>query len=158
MLTKTIKYKDFNGQDKVKNFYFNLSKSELAEMDLVEKAGIEQTIKKMINEDDRENIVKLFKKLVLRAYGVKSADGERFEKSDELRAAFEQHPAYDVLFMELISSEKAMSDFINAVVPSEVSEAAAKNKKSIDEIMGYDSVLGDNEEKKDAEVVPFENK
>lgn len=158
MLTKTIKYKDFNGQDKVKNFYFNLSKSELAEMDLVEKAGIEQTIKKMINEDDRENIVKLFKKLVLRAYGVKSADGERFEKSDELRAAFEQHPAYDVLFMELISSEKAMSDFINAVVPSEVSEAAAKNKKSIDEIMGYDSVLGDNEEKKDVEVGPFENK
>ena len=57
MLTKTIKYKDFNGQEKVKNFYFNLSKSELAEMDLVEKAGIEQTIKKMINEDDRENIV-----------------------------------------------------------------------------------------------------
>ena len=156
MLTKTIKYKDFNGQEKVKNFYFNLSKSELAEMDLVEKAGIEQTIKKMINEDDRENIVKLFKKLVLRAYGVKSADGERFEKSDELRAAFEQHPAYDVLFMELISSEKAMSDLINAVVPSEVSEAAAKNKKSIDEIMGYDAVL--NEEKKEAEVVPFENK
>ena len=49
-----------------------------------------------------------------------------------------------------------MSDFINAVVPSEVSEAAAKNKKSIDEIMGYDAVL--NEEKKEAEVVPFENK
>ena len=156
MLTKTIKYKDFNGQEKVKNFYFNLSKSELAEMDLVEKAGIEQTIKKMINEDDRENIVKLFKTLVLRAYGVKSADGERFEKSDELRAAFEQHPAYDILFMELISSEKAMSDFINAVVPSEVSEAAAKNKKSIDEIMGYDTVQ--NDEKTAAEVVPFENK
>ena len=152
MLTKTIKYKDWNGVDKVKNFYFNLSKSELAEMDLVEKAGIEQTIKKMINEDDRENIVKLFKGLVLKAYGVKSADGERFEKSDEIRAAFEQHPAYDILFMELISSEKSMADFINAVVPSEVSEAASKNHRSIDEIMGYD--LPD----KLAEVVPFENK
>lgn len=156
MLTKTIKYKDFNGVEKTKNFYFNLSKSELSEMDLVEKAGIEQTIKKMINEDDRENIVKLFKSIVLKAYGIKSADGERFEKSDEIRAAFEQHPAYDILFMELISSEKAMSDFINAVVPSEVSEAAAKNKKSIDEIMGYDKP--DNAEEQQAEVVPFENK
>lgn len=153
MLTKTIKYKDWNGVEKVKNFYFNLSKSELAEMDLVEKAGIEQTIKKMINEDDRENIVKLFKGLVLKAYGVKSADGERFEKSDEIRAAFEQHPAYDILFMELISSEKSMADFINAVVPADVSEAASKNHRSIDEIMGYDTA-----EKSEADVVPFENK
>lgn len=155
MLTKTIKYTDFNGQNKVKNFDFHLSKAELAEMDLVEKAGIEQTIKKMINEDDRENIVKLFKGLVLKSYGVRSADGERFEKSDAIREAFEQHPAYDILFMELISSEKAMSDFINAVVPSEVSEAAAKNKKTIDEIMGYDSVTKSEES---ADVVPFENK
>ena len=138
MLTKAITYTDFNGNRKTKNFYFNLTKTELAKMELTNKAGMEETIKQMINEDDREKIVDLFESLVLGAVGEKSADGERFEKSDEIRAAFQQHPAYDILFMELISSSKAMADFINAIIPADVSENASKNKRSLNDVMGYE--------------------
>lgn len=140
MLTKAITYTDYNGNKKTKNFYFNLTKTELAKMELLNKAGMEETIKQMINEDDREKIVSLFESLVLGAVGEKSADGERFEKSDEIRAAFQQHPAYDVLFMELISNSKSMADFINAIVPAEVSEGAKNNKRTINDVMGYEVI------------------
>ena len=150
MLTKAITYTDFNGNKKTKNFYFNLTKTELAKMELTNKAGMEETIKQMINEDDREKIIALFEGIVLGAVGEKSADGERFEKSDEIRAAFQQHPAYDILFMELISSSKAMSDFINAVIPADVSENAKNNKRNLNDVMGYEVIP----EQTEAEIKP----
>lgn len=155
MLTKAIKYVDFNGNEKTKNFYFHLSKTEIAEMDLVERAGLEGIIKQMINTDDRAAILNMFKGIVLKSYGVPSADGERFEKSEELRHAFEQHPAYDILFMELISSEKAMADFINSIVPSDVAENAKNNKKTINDLMGYE-VIPEKKDTEPANVVPMD--
>ena len=144
MLTKAITYTDYNGNKKTKNFYFNLTRTELAKMELTTKAGIEETIKQMVNEDDREKIIELFESIVLGAIGEKSADGEYFNKSEEIRERFVNHPAYDILFMELISSSKSMSDFINAVVPADIAEAAEKNKKSINEVMGYEVVPENN--------------
>ena len=144
MLTKAITYVDYNGNKKTKNFYFNLTRTELAKMELTNKAGMLETIKQMINSDDREEIINLFEKIVLGAYGEKSADGEEFLKSDAIREKFVNHPAYDVLFMELISSDKSMSDFINAVVPSDIAESAKDNKKSINDVMGYEVIPQDN--------------
>lgn len=144
MLTKAITYVDYNGNKKTKNFYFNLTRTELAKMELTNKAGMLETIKQMINEDDREKIINLFETIVLGSYGEKSADGEEFLKSPEIVAKFTAHPAYDVLFMELISSDKSMSDFINAVVPSDIAESAKDNKKSINDVMGYEVIPQNN--------------
>lgn len=143
MLTKAITYTDYNGNKKTKNFYFNLTRTELAKMELTNKAGMEETIKQMINEDDREKIINLFETLVLGSVGEKSADGERFEKSDKIRQDFVNHPAYDILFMELISDSKSMSDFINAILPSDLVEATKSNTKTINDIMGYEVVPDD---------------
>ena len=145
MLTKAITYVNYNGEKKTKNFYFHLSKTELAKMELTNKAGMLETIKQMVNEDDREKIIGLFEKIVLGAIGEKSADGESFMKSPEITAKFVAHPAYDVLFMELISNDKAMADFINAIVPSDISEAAQKNDKTLNDLMGYE-VIPDKKE------------
>ena len=150
MLTKAITYVDYNGNKKTKNFYFNLTRTELAKMELTNKAGMLETIKQMVNEDDREKIINLFETIVLGAYGEKSADGEEFLKSPEIVAKFTAHPAYDVLFMELISSDKSMSDFINAVVPADIAESAKDNKKSINDVMGYEVIPQNN-------IIPINN-
>lgn len=144
MLTKAITYVDYNGNKKTKNFYFNLTKTELAKMELLNKAGMEETIKAMINEDDREKIIGLFESIVLGAVGEKSADGEHFVKSDQIRQDFVNHPAYDVLFMELISDSKSMANFINAVVPVDIADSAKNSKKNINLMMGYEVVPEDN--------------
>ena len=145
MLTKAITYTNYNGEKRTKNFYFNLTATELAKMEIVEKAGLEETIKKMINEDDRAKILQLFDSIVLGSVGEKSADGETFIKNDKIREDFKNHPAYDVLFMELLNSD-AMADFIQKVIPQNISAEMKKNpNKNLNEIMGY-------------EVIPEENK
>jgi len=147
MYTKTITYENYNGEKRTKNFYFNLTRTELAKMELTNKAGMEATIKQMVNEDDRAKIIELFEKIVLGAYGEKSSDGEEFLKSPEIVAKFVAHPAYDVLFMELISSDKAMADFINAIIPQDLAGQVKDNKKSLNDIMGYEVIPGPGSEK-----------
>lgn len=143
MLTKAITYTNYNGEKRTKNFYFNLTATELAKMEIVEKAGLEETIKQMINEDDRAKILQLFDSIVLGAVGEKSADGETFVKNDKIREDFKNHPAYDILFMELLNSE-AMADFISKVIPQNIAEEMKKSpNKNINEIMGYEVVPED---------------
>lgn len=117
MLKKTIKYTDYNGVEREEEFYFNLSKAELVELDLRQAGGFEAYVKRLTKTEDRDEIVDLFKKIVGMAYGEKSDDGRRFIKSKELTEAFEQTEAYSELFMELISSEEAAAQFINGVIP-----------------------------------------
>lgn len=141
MLMKAITYEDFNGEKKTKNFYFHLSKFELTKMQYQEDGGIQNYLKKMIESNDTKEIFNFFEKFVLACYGERSADGEEFLKTDEIRRKFQCHPAYDVLMMEFISGgDKAMADFINAVVPKDVAEHISKAdlKTESEKLIGFD--------------------
>lgn len=118
MLKKTIKYTDYNGVERNEDFYFNLSKAELMEMELSTTGGLTEMIKKIVKTQDAPAIIKIFKELVLKAYGVKSDDGKRFIKSDELRAEFSQTEAYSELFMELATNAEAAAVFVNGIIPA----------------------------------------
>lgn len=122
MLKKTIKYKDFNGNEREEDFYFNLMQSEIAELELSTVGGFTESIQKIIQTQDGPEIIKQFKKIILKSYGEKSADGKRFIKSDELSEAFSQTNAYSELFMELATDDEAASAFINAIVPDELKQ------------------------------------
>ena len=122
MLKKTIEYTDFNGVKRKEDFYFNLSKAELMEMELGVTGGMKQLLERIIQADDMPKLMKEFKDLILRSYGEKSADGKRFIKSKELSDAFSQTEAYSELFMELITDEKAAAAFANGIVPKELAD------------------------------------
>lgn len=117
MLKKTITYTDYNGVERKEDFYFNLSKAEVTEMELSTEGGLAERIQKIVAAQDAPSIIKIFKKLILDAYGEKSPDGKRFVKSKELSDAFAQTEAYSNLIMELAVDAKAASDFVNGIVP-----------------------------------------
>lgn len=118
MLVKTIKYVDYDGNEREEKFYFNLSKAELAEMELSYEGGMKKHLERMIDEKDNRRLVEHFKNIILGSYGVKSEDGKRFIKSDELSTSFSQTEAYSNLFLELLSSETdAAANFINGIIP-----------------------------------------
>lgn len=117
MLKKTIKYIDYDGNERTEDFYFNLSKAEIAEMEMSEYGRLSNLLKKIVQEKDTKRIIEMFKDLILRSYGEKSQDGKRFVKNQELRDAFSQTEAYSELFMELGSNAEAAAAFVNAVVP-----------------------------------------
>lgn len=129
MLKKTVTYDDYNGVERTEDFYFNLSKAELLEMELGTSGGLAEMIRKIVAAQDAPAIIKVFKDLVLKAYGEKSADGKRFIKSPELSEAFSQTEAYSQIFMELATDDKKAAEFVNGIVPAGMAEAANNGVK-----------------------------
>lgn len=118
MLKRTLTYTDYDGNERTEDFYFNLTKAELAEMQMSESGGLAKMLQKIVAEKDNKRIVEIFKNLVLMAYGEKSPDGRRFIKNQELRDSFSQTEAYSDLFMELAENAEAAAAFVNGVTPN----------------------------------------
>jgi hypothetical protein len=117
MLKKTLTYTDYEGVERKEDFYFNLNKAELLEMELSEKGGVQKLVERLIAEEDSKRIIELFKDLILKACGVKSPDGKRFIKTPEIRDAFSQSEAYVELFMELATNSDSAVAFVNGIMP-----------------------------------------
>ena len=118
MLKKTVTYVDYNGMERTEDFYFNLSKAEVAEMELSVEGGFSKMLEEIVASKDNVRIVNLFKQMVLKAYGEKSQDGRRFVKSEEISQAFAQTEAYREIFMELALNTDAAAAFVNGIMPA----------------------------------------
>lgn len=137
MLKKTIKYTDYNGVERTEDFYFNLTKAEIMEMEMSTAGGLGETIQRIVNAQDMPALIKIFKDLILRAYGEKSPDGKRFVKSEDLKNEFAQTEAYSQLFMELATDTDSASKFVNGIIPSDVSAEIAKSGANIESLQNF---------------------
>ena len=128
MIKKTVTYTDYNEVERTENFYFNLSKAEVMEMEMSTEGGMAESIQKIVDAKDAPAIIRVFKDLVLKAYGVKSDDGRRFMKTkpDGTRYADDfKETAYSQIFMELATDADAAAKFINGIVPADLAQKAA---------------------------------
>ena len=116
MIKKTIKYVDYDGNEREESFYFNLTESEILEMEFSTTGGLTQMIEKIVETKDSTRIMSIFKEILLKSYGEKSPDGRRFIKSPELSTEFAQTPAYNKLFMELATDAEKASEFVNGLI------------------------------------------
>ena len=126
MRKETITYTDYEGVERTEDFYFNLNKAEVMEMQLTTDGTLTKLIEKIIAEKNVPKIVEIFKQLILKSYGEKSLDGKRFVKSEELTREFTQTEAYSELFMKLSTDADAAANFINGIVPRDLMEQANK--------------------------------
>ena len=117
MLKKTIKYTDYDGNEREEDFYFNLNKAEVTEMELSKQGGLSEYIKRIVAAQDAPLLIELFKELICKSYGEKSLDGKRFVKSKELTEEFTQTEAYAELFVELASNAEEATKFVNGIMP-----------------------------------------
>ena len=122
MLKKTITYSDYNGVERTEDFYFNLTKAELMEMEMMTPGGMADMIKNIVKAQDTPSIMKIFKEIITKSYGEKSLDGKRFIKNAQLTEEFTQTEAYSQLFMELATDADAAAAFIAGIVPKDISE------------------------------------
>lgn len=127
MIKKTIKFTDYDGNERSDDYYFNFTKAEVVEMEASETGGMKKMLESIIKANDTKRIIEVFKDMIQKSYGVKSPDGKRFIKNKEVLDDFMQTEAYSELFMELATNEQAAIAFVNGIFPKEYSEAAAKN-------------------------------
>lgn len=129
MLSKTIKYTDFNGTEREETFYFNLTQAELMEMQMSVSGGFSETLQKIVETKDLPQLMTTFKEIIKKSYGEKSPDGRYFLKTDNeghlLFNKFEQSAAYSVLFTELATNDEAASEFVSGVIPAEAATKIA---------------------------------
>lgn len=124
MIKETITFEDYNGVTRTEDFHFNLTKAEVMEMEMSQHGGMAEMIQRIVAEQNAPAIIKIFKELVLKAYGKKSDDGRRFIKNEQLREEFSQTEAYSQLFMKLATDADAAAKFVNGIMPADLADAA----------------------------------
>lgn len=125
-----ITFKDYDGDTHTENFYFNLNKAEVLELQVSQKGGLAKYIREIIKEKDFGTLCNMWKGIILKAYGKKSEDGRRFIKSEELSKEFEQTEAFVELFTKLALDAKAAAEFMNKIVPEDL--AVDLNEMNLD--------------------------
>lgn len=120
MVKKTITYTDYDGNERTEDFRFNLSKAEYVMFENSVIGGMSKEIERAMAMQNGPRILEIFKDLVDRSYGVKTADGRRFMKSPELLQEFRETEAYVNLFMELVTDPEAGKAFLRGVSPSDM--------------------------------------
>ena len=122
MLIKTIEYTDYNGTPRKEAFLFNLTKSELMKMELGTSGGYAEKLQAIVDANEGPEIMRIFEEIILKAYGRKSEDGKRFEKSKAISEEFSQTAAYDQLLMELLTDSDKAANFINELIPEDLKQ------------------------------------
>lgn len=122
MIKETITYTDYNGVERKEDFYFNLTKAEIMEMEMSTQGGLAEMIQRIVAAQDQPAIIKIFKDLIIKAYGVKSPDGKRFIKNEDVVNEFVQTEAYSQMFMKLATDADAAAKFVNGIVPADMAK------------------------------------
>lgn len=126
MLKESVTYIDYNENERTDELYFNLTDAEVMELELSTPGGLAGMINRVVAAQDQPTIIKIFKDFILKAYGVKSPDGKRFIKNEEVRAEFEQSEAYSILFMRLATDANYAAKFVNGIISAEKRQAIAQ--------------------------------
>lgn len=136
MLIKTITYTDFDGAQRTEKHHFNFTKAEMIDYETMYKkdGGVIKYLTFLVENEKEYELMQAFKELILRSYGERTANG-RFIKNQEIRDAFAASEAYSELFMEVCSSQKAATDFINGLFSAipEVKKALEDGTIKMDE-------------------------
>lgn len=117
MIKWPITYTDYNGETRTEDFYFNLNKAEVMEMNLQHNGTYKQYLERIVEQRDGAKMAEIFRNIILKSYGEKTSDGKRFIKSKQLSEEFQQTEAYSELYMQLLTDEKAAPKFIEGVMP-----------------------------------------
>lgn len=140
MLKKTIKYTDYNGVERTEDFLFNLTKAEIMDMQMGTAGGLADMIASLVRSQNMPEIIRIFKNIILKAYGEKSADGKRFVKTgpngESLGQQFSETEAFSILYMELATDSKAAAKFVNGIIPADMEVSEAKQNEVMKELFG----------------------
>lgn len=135
MFSKTIKYKDFNGKDQEKVFWFHLSNAKLAMLSA--DGGLKAWADEMMRQQDPVAILDKIRFLVKLACGIRSEDGQRFIQTEAAQSELLDSPAFDELLFELFVGDNA-AKFFTALVPEDqqkqIEELAKKQGVSAEQI------------------------
>lgn len=149
MIKKTITYIDYDGVEHTEDYYFHLAKPELVEMRLTHGEDYYDYLQTIVKDKDGAGIMRAFREIISRSVGLRSDDGVQFIRDELFTNRFMNSPAYEELFMSLVTDDKVGLEFAQGVLPSDLAKkaVAARNEPreySKDELLAMDEAEFDN--------------
>lgn len=134
MISKKIRYYDYNDVAHEETFYFNLTKAEIAELQFSDESGTLSEMMTNLGDDNTSarQALEIFKRVIGKAVGERSEDGARFIKTDAIRDDFMQTEAYSELLFELMEDPKKAADFLTKLFPKGAQEEIKTQLKGRD--------------------------
>lgn len=136
MLKKTITYVDYLGTTRTEDYYFNLSATELSDMQMSVDGGLKNMLDKIVRAKDNKEIYNTFVKIVLASYGEVSPDGKYFLKKDaeghNLSDMFRQSLAYDAIMDEICQNETTIAEFCKGIIPKVAKESEESKEHPVE--------------------------
>jgi len=126
MLAKQIKHEDYMGNARTTEAFFNLSQEELLEIELSYEGGLEGHYQSMVDSNNPQELLALFRGLIKQSYGVIEDGGASFDKSPEHFEKFKKTAAYQALFDEVMFSADNANDFFLSIMPKALREQTMK--------------------------------
>ena len=126
MHKQIINYVDFNDTERTEAFYFNLTTTELLELNKSVEGGFETALTNAMRNEDAYAVYELIQKTILKSIGQKSDDGKFFKKTPEYTADFESSAAYQSMLEEFVNHPDRANAFITGILPRELREKAMK--------------------------------
>lgn len=125
MLKKTVTYEDpFTGDEVTEDLYFNITKAELVEMELMHEGegGLKEHLERISRAGNGQVIMDEMKHIIMKSYGVRR--NGKFIKTQEVREEFEASEAYSTLFMEMVTNADAAVEFVGGILPKGLEDSA----------------------------------
>lgn len=124
MIKETITFVDYNGNERTRDYHFNLNKAEIMKMEMSTAGGLAERIQSVVDAHDQPAIIQIFEDLIQKSYGIKTPDGGFVKRKEDLDA-FIATEAYSELFMKLATDADAAARFVNGIVPADLAKQAA---------------------------------
>lgn len=138
MIKQTVTYKDFLNEEQTEDFYFHLTEADVIELELSANGNsLSAWTDKIVKSQNGAEIIAVFKKIIAVSYGVKSDDGRRFIKNEEILAEFKSTNAYSKLFMSLATDAGVASTFVNGIMPEGTKPASDARSASEERMQGF---------------------
>lgn len=129
MFKDTITYTDFNGNAQTETLYFNLSSTEMVDMQFSVEGGLSEELQKMVDNQDMIAMYNFIKDVIVKSYGIKSEDGKRFIKNPQVLEEFIQSAAYDAFIAKILQGDNVIA-FMDGIIPSDIQTMIDNDQKN----------------------------
>ena len=126
MIRKTIKYHDFDGDEREDEFYFSLNETQFAKLNGLFPGGMEAYTAKITKDKNADEMYRLIDTIVTAAYGERIGNNfvKKAPNGQPLSDFFVNTEAYDNLMTELLSGENNLINFLMGCLNKEAHDRA----------------------------------
>lgn len=131
MIAIDIEFEDLDGNTAVHKQDFHLNKKDLLRLQVMHEDGYGAYVQQELDSRDGDRIIAAFDHLLGLTVGVRSADGRKFERSEEYKKNFLESEYGSEFWVKLVTDAEYAGWWFQNVVPKKLLEETQKQVEGL---------------------------